>query len=419
MGRPFTWLVAISLAVTTCACARRAPHVPPSDRACVAPARWVAPASRRELPAADVIARAARARVVLLGEHHDRADHHRWQLQTIAALAARRPVMVLGFEMFPRRVQPVLDRWVAGQIDTATLLRDTGWNRVWAFDPALYLPLFELARLNRVPMRAINVDRDLVARVGREGWATVPADAREGVGDPVPPSPAYRDALAQILDDHGGGAGLDAAARQRFIEAQLIWDRAFAEGLAAAARDHPSALVVGIVGSGHLEHGWGVPHQLAALGIDDVVVLLPWDTQRGCDGLSPDIADAVFGIPPDPGTGTTRPQLGATLVPATGGVRITAVTPGGVGARAGLRRGDLVIEAAGAPVRSPADVRAARRVAATGYLAASAYPPPRRGASGDREVRATPVRCDRQSWRTPRCVPPSLCRPSRHSAQMP
>ena len=359
MARPSTWLVAISLAVVTCACARRAPHVPPSDRACVPPARWVAPASRRELPAADIIARAARARVVLLGEHHDRADHHRWQLQTIAALAARRPVMVLGFEMFPRRVQPVLDRWVAGQIDTATLLRDTGWNRVWGFDPALYLPLFELARLNRLPMRAINVDRDLVARVGREGWATVPADAREGVGDPVPPSPAYRDALTQILGDHGGSAGPDAAARQRFIEAQLTWDRAFAEGLAAAARDHSNALVVGIVGSGHLEHGWGVPRQLAALGIDDVVVLLPWDTQRGCDGLSPDIAYAVFGIPPDPGAGTTRPQLGVTLAPAAGGVRVIAVAPGGVGARAGLRRGDLVIEAAGAPVRSPADVRVA------------------------------------------------------------
>ena len=94
-------------------------------------------------------------------------------------------------------------------------------------------------------------------------------------------------------------------------------------------------------------------------GSHDVVVLLPWDTQRGCDGLSPDIAYAVFGIPPDPGAGTTRPQLGVTLAPAAGGVRVIAVAPGGVGARAGLRRGDLVIEAAGAPVRSPADVRVA------------------------------------------------------------
>jgi len=349
-------LLLLAAFVGACAGIRRAQ--PPQSAACIAPARWVSPATRRETPAADVIGRAARARVVLLGEHHDRADHHRWQLQTIAALAVERPVMVIGFEMFPRRVQPVLDRWVAGQIDTATLLRDTAWSRVWGFAPEPYLPLFELARLNRVPMRAINVDRDLVARVGREGWAAVPADAREGVGDPAPPSPAYQAALAQILSGHGAGAGLDEAARRRFVEAQLTWDRAFAEGLAAAARDHPGALVVGIVGSGHLEHRWGVPHQLAALGVRDVAVLLPWDTRRGCEELAPDLADAVFGIPPDPQTDVARPQLGVTLAPAAGGARVAAVTPGGVGARAGLRRGDLIVDAAGAPVTNPADVRA-------------------------------------------------------------
>ena len=57
-----------------------------------------------------LIADMARRDVVLLGEHHDEADHHRWQLHTLAALHAQRPRMVIGFEAFPRRVQPVLDR---------------------------------------------------------------------------------------------------------------------------------------------------------------------------------------------------------------------------------------------------------------------------------------------------------------------
>ncbi len=349
---------AILIAACAVACAGIRRASPPTPSACVAPARWMAPATRRERPAADVIARAARARIVLLGEHHDHADHHRWQLHTLAALAARRRRLVIGFEMFPRRVQPALDQWTAGGLDAATLLREADWHRVWGFPPDLYLPLFEFARLNRVPMRALNVDRDLVTRVGREGWVAVPMAAREGVGNPAPPAPAYRAALDAILSAHGAGADLDPEARQRFVDAQLLWDRAFAEGLAAAARDEPDALVVGIVGSGHLEHRWGVPHQLAALGIRDVVVLLPWDTRRGCDGLAPDLADAVFGIPPDPEVRAARPQLGVTLAPATGGARIAAVTPGGVGARAGLRRGDLVVEAAGATISGPADLRA-------------------------------------------------------------
>jgi hypothetical protein len=59
----------------------------------------------------DAIAVLAAHRVVLLGETHSEAEHHRWQLRTIEALFTIRPEIVLGFEMFPRRVQPALDRW--------------------------------------------------------------------------------------------------------------------------------------------------------------------------------------------------------------------------------------------------------------------------------------------------------------------
>src|SRR5262249_57864886 len=113
--------------------AERTPRggAPAAAAGCVPHARWVLPASRAERAAPEVIARAARSRFVLLGEYHDRPDHHRWQLQTVAALAAEHPAVVLGFEMFPRRAQPALDRWVAGELDERALLRETDWHRVW------------------------------------------------------------------------------------------------------------------------------------------------------------------------------------------------------------------------------------------------------------------------------------------------
>ena len=55
-----------------------------------------------------------------------------------------------------------------------------------------------------------------------------------------------------------------------------------AEALAAAHRRDPEALIVGIIGRGHLEYGHGIPHQLADLGIDDVGVLLPVDADDDC-----------------------------------------------------------------------------------------------------------------------------------------
>jgi uncharacterized iron-regulated protein len=305
-----------------------------------------------------VIGHAARSHIVLLGEYHDRPDDHRWQLQTVAALAAQHPAVVLGFEMFPRRTQPVLDRWVAGELDERALLRETDWPRVWGFPAALYLPLLQFARLNRVPVQALNVDRALVARVGREGWAAVPLGEREGVSDPAPASAAYEAFLSEAMAAHGSGQANDEASRRRFVEAQLTWDRALAEGLMAGARTHPGSLVIGIMGVGHLERGYGVPHQLAALGAGRVAVLLPWEPGRDCAALTPDLADAVFGIPPSPEELDDRPRLGVTLAPAEHGVRVSEVTAGSIAAAAGLRRADVIVEAAGTPMTSPGDLRA-------------------------------------------------------------
>lgn len=352
---PRCLLLALLLLV---ACRPPAPRVaePPTTATCLPVGTWVDPATRRIVQPAAVLARAAAARVVLLGEHHDRADHHRWQLQVLAALQAARPDLVLGLEMFPRRTQPALDRWVAGGVPAPAFLVETDWTAVWGYPAAHYLPLFEFARMNRVPMRALNVDRGLVARIGAEGWAAIPPSEREGVTDPAAPAPAYRATLDEAFRAHAGEADV---ARQvdRFVEAQLVWDRAMAEAIAAVLRARPHALVVGIMGSGHLGDGWGVPHQLDALGIRDVVVLLPWDAPRDCTELHPGLATAVFGIAPAAGT-APAPRLGVQLAATDGGVRVTEVVADSVAAAAGLRTGDVIERAAGFPVATPGALRA-------------------------------------------------------------
>ena len=297
-------IAALALLLTHgCVCTRSGPVPSPAraSGACVPTGRWVDPATDGLLRHEAVVARAARARVVLLGEEHDVAEHHRWQLDVVSALLGRRDRVVLGFEAVARSAQTALDDWSAGRIDAATLLERTRWRETWGVDPDLYLPLFHLARMHRIPVVALNVSRRLVVAVSRSGWAGVPAAEREGVGDPAPATPAYRERLLAVYAEHAcrePAQVRDAPAFQRFVDAQLTWDRAMAEALAAAGRAHPGALVIGIVGRGHLEDGAdaGVPYQLHALGVRDVDVLLPWDAERSCADLVPGIADAVFGV---------------------------------------------------------------------------------------------------------------------------
>jgi uncharacterized iron-regulated protein len=270
--------------------------LPMAARACIAPGTWLRPDGRGPVAAEALYAYAVRQRVVLLGESHDVAAHHRWQLETLSALHVRRVDLVLGFEMFPRRVQPVLDRWVAGALSEADFLEQSDWAHVWRFDAELYLPLFRFARDHAVPMRALNVEQTLVREVGARGFDAVPVAQREGVSRPAPASSRYVAHLHEIYARHARGSVSDDAL-ERFVGAQLLWDRAMAEGISAALAANAAALVVGILGRGHIEYGFGVPHQLAALGIRDVLTLLPEDMDASCESPPADIADVVYGVP--------------------------------------------------------------------------------------------------------------------------
>lgn len=274
---------------------------------CVQPGSWLEP-GRGETDSAGLLARMSRQSVVLLGETHDMAAHHDWQLDTLRALHALRPRMAIGLEMLPRSAQPVLDAWVRGELSEQQLFERTEWKRVWGMPTELYAGIFRFARDRGVPLRALNIERKVVREVSRIGLAAVPLSSREGVGDPAGPQSGYRAWLQQVWSDHmpsARPAGDDAFAR--FLDGQLLWDRAMAEALAGAVRDHPDALVVGLMGSGHVVHGYGVEHQLRDLGVVDVGSLLPWDGDSDCTDLVAGVADAVFGILPAAHTKAVQP----------------------------------------------------------------------------------------------------------------
>jgi uncharacterized iron-regulated protein len=327
----------------------------------------------------DLVAKTA---VVLLGESHTDVDHHRWQLQTLAALHGQGANLVIGFEAFPRRLQPVLGDWVEGKLTDEAFLKASEWQQVWGYDAALYMPLFQFARLNHVPMVALNVERSLVSHVGQQGWEAVPIPEREGLSDPAPAAPDYQRELARVYlmkkamppgaaDPSSSPQGsnfpepdeatLAEAVKQpefkRFVEAQLTWDRAMAEALAGAARKFSNAIVVGILGSGHVAEGHGVPHQLKDLGISGVVSLIPVSVDAACTLVGTSYADAVFTLPRTEETPPPeRPRLGVVLVEGDGAPRINRVVNHSVAEITGLKAGDLVVRAAGLETRNPGEL---------------------------------------------------------------
>ncbi|MGA8049849.1 MAG: ChaN family lipoprotein [Burkholderiales bacterium] len=329
---------------------------------CLEPGAWYSATGSelQRVPSSRLLAQMSRSDIVLLGEQHDAADDHIWQLQTLAALRELRPEMVIGFEQFPRRVQPVLDQWIAGSLTEKQFLEAVDWRKVWNMPAELYVPLFRFARINRIPIIALNVDRELTQALAEKGWDGVPSALKEGVSRPAPAAEAYLETLFRVYQMHPRRRGTNEAQRSDpdflyFVDSQLTWDRAMAEALAQGARTTSAgdrSLVVGIIGSGHLRYGYGVRHQLHALGIDNVGTLLPVATDGVCETRSEGLADAVFAVPPVTAHDEPpRPRLGVRLELADGSVQIAEVTPGSLAESSGLKSGDRIVMLAGAPVR--------------------------------------------------------------------
>jgi len=329
---------------------------------CVPVASWVVPGGKK-VSDTEVISRAVNQSVVLLGEAHANPEHHRWQLQMLVSLHTVHPDMVIGFEMFPRRVQKVLDQWVAGELSVAEFLLAADWKHVWNTEASAYLPLFHFARMNRIPMVALNIDAHLRREISLKGFDSISEDKLKGVTRPALPSAAYLDYLMPIYKKHDrngkdkGGISHDDLDFQRFVGGQQLWDRAMAQALLSALSRPGRPLVVGIMGTGHIKYGYGVPHQLKDLGIEDVAMFLPWDGSKACEHFVTGIADAVFGVAPYiVPRAPPRQRLGIRFEMVQNGALVIQIEKGSIAEAAGIKDGDTITDIAGLEVKQINDV---------------------------------------------------------------
>ncbi|ABM60911.1 ChaN family lipoprotein [Halorhodospira halophila] len=319
---------------------------------CADPGQWYEPAAERTLNTQEVLDALDGAEFILLGERHDDAAHHRWQLHTLAALQGRGELAAIGFEMFPRSKQAPLEDWRAGKLTREAFLEASEWQRVWGYDAGLYMPLFDFVRTHRVPAQALNVDRATVRAVREQGFDALDEAERESVSKPAEASDGYRDRLQRVFRHHPGAEDDDTAV-DRFIEAQTFWDRAMAESMAAAYEQHGGA-VVGIVGRGHAEYGDGIAHQLQDLGYERVRILLPLDHTAECPDAGQ--ADFLFALEPER-RGTEPPRLGIAMGHEDSKVTIVDVMADTPAEEAGLAAGDRILKAAETKIEHPSDLQ--------------------------------------------------------------
>src|SRR5690606_14742098 len=215
--------------------------------------------------------------IVLLGEVHDNADHHRLRASIIASLAERRgsgPAIV--FEHIRADQQDVVNSFLAradetGQRDAESRLKALEWERSGWPSAKIFEPLFREALRLRLPIVGGNTPADKIRSVGRQGLGVLSPDERAQLKLDLPLEPPLHDALiAEIAGSHCGllpeTAFANMAAAQRYRDAQL------ASTLESAREEHGSAVL--IAGNGHVRSDRGVPWHLRLRAPDSAPVVV-------------------------------------------------------------------------------------------------------------------------------------------------
>lgn len=293
----------------------------------------------------------SKVRVVFVGEGHDRYEHHLNQLDIIRNLHQGKPDLAIGMEFFQWPFQSVLDRYIAGEIDERTFLRETEYYKRWRYDYRLYRPILQYARENRIPVIALNVPSELTRKVAEGGFESLTPEERATLPAEIDRSDTtYRERLRKIFELH---APSDERSFENFVSAQLLWDEGMAETAASWLRANPGRSMVILAGSGHVMYGSGIPNRLQRRVPDKHFIVL-----NGVEAaLTPEAGDYVLIRPEEelPRGGL----MGVFLDDRDKGVYVGKLDTGSGAAAAGIHKGDRILSVDGFDVNDYADIKIA------------------------------------------------------------
>lgn len=230
---------------------------------------------------ADLVDRAASADAIFVGERHDDPIAHEVQRALFEDVSDRAPGTALALEHLERDEQPVVDRYMRGEIARDAFIDATG-SRDWAGKDtwvAFFQPLVDAARARGAPVIAANAPREYVRRARIDGLDVL--DALEGparatfdvpileADDPTFAARwhAYMVRFHEFMSDGADGEDGNAdAAWQRsatVFQSQSTWDATMGASAAdALARGAPK--VVLCAGCFHVERDGGTVLQFEA-----------------------------------------------------------------------------------------------------------------------------------------------------------
>lgn len=304
--------------------------------------------------------RLSNTRLLLAGEEHTSAEFHAVQLRVLQALVTAGRRVLIGLEMYPYTEQRVLDQWRDGLLTETGFLRLSRWYDTWGYNWQYYRDIFLLARDHHLPMVAVNTPREVVAAVRKKGLANLSPEEAAHVPAEIDVDDAdHLTFFKTTFEGEQGpvhGTGLSEEMWKNMLSAQCTWDATMGYNAVQALKQtgDPQAIMVVLVGSGHVAYGVGIERQARRWFDGTISSLIPVPVSRPKLGpirsVRASYANFTWGVPDE--LDAAYPTLGTSTAVGAGEAarKVIMVQKGSAADRAGVTAGDVLVSLDGVPL---------------------------------------------------------------------
>jgi uncharacterized iron-regulated protein len=311
------------------------------------------------LTPAELPAKLAGVRLLLVGEEHTAMESHRVEKRVLEELVGAGRRVLVGLEMYPYGDQPSLDLWVGGKVSEPQFVDQSHWYKNWGYNWGYYREIFLFAGQRQIPLFGVNTPREVVAAVRKKGFTGLTEEEAAHVPAHIDTeSPDHLRLFKALLGGEGIHSGMGEAVWKGMFEAQCTWDATMAQNAVAALKktgDEEKTILVLLAGTGHVAYGLGIQRQASRLfpGRIATLVAVPVrdEKDKPVQTVRASYADYLWGVARE--IDPLYPEFGASVRVELGkGVQIIDVEKKSVAERAGIAVGDVLVSVDGAPVES-------------------------------------------------------------------
>ncbi len=288
----------------------------------------------------------AKQRVIFVGEQHTDFSNHLNQLKIIKAMVKSGKKVAIGMEMFQEPYQKYLDDFIAGKISEKEMLKKTEYFKRWKYNYHLYRPIILYAKKRRLPIVALNIEKEITKKVVREGIDALNAAERERVPASIDFSnDRYKEELRKIYSSH---SSQNFKNFEEFYYAQLLWDETMAKNIVRFLEKEPERSMVVLAGNGHVMFGFGIPDRVERRGIKEYKIVV--------NSMKPKPRIADYLLYPEPIETEKEKKIGVYLA-GDNELKVVDLVKESPAVAAGVKKGDIIKAVNNHEVKSIADLK--------------------------------------------------------------